>query len=92
MKRDVWWMPDASKRLAKIWVDADAEMQRAITRGVDNLEESLRRNPEIIGESRGPFARVAVIGPIGVEFNLFLDGKLIRITRVWEIRRGKSKG
>jgi hypothetical protein len=90
MKREVWWLPEAKTRLAEIWISSEAGIQRAITEQVDVFEQACLRNPDNVGESRGPLARVWTSGYLGIEFNIFLDGKLIRVTRVWTIRRSRE--
>jgi hypothetical protein len=88
MKRDLKWQPEAWKRLAELWLSSDLRTRRGITAQIDSFERDCQRDPQGIGESRGPSIRVDASGPLGIEFKILVDGQVIRVTRVWLIARG----
>jgi hypothetical protein len=79
----VSWGPGAVTDLAAIWLDApDCPEVTSASREIDRL---LRRDPAAIGESRDENVRIMFVAPLGVDFEVVEDDRIVYVLSVWRI-------
>ena len=83
MKHTVIWTPVAEQLLATIW--AEAGDRQAVTTAADLIDDALRNNPISRGESRFGSLRVMFQPPLGAEFEVFDDDRIVRVLAVFQI-------
>ncbi len=86
----VRWTPRALALLTEAWLAADSNERRAITTMIRKVEQVLRVSADRVGESRIGNSRVLVRPPVGIEYWLILDDRVVDIARVWHVRRRRS--
>lgn len=72
----------ALRDITTIWNDAQNKTQ--VTKAAHQLEESLKRNPMSLGESRGGLRRMAFEKPLCIIFELIPDDEKVIVTNVKE--------
>jgi len=77
---NVKWKRQALRDLTSIWNDASD--RALVTQVVHHLEESLKRSPQILGESRGALRRIVFESPISLLFELVPDDRKVYVLRV----------
>lgn len=82
MKFTVIWTPTAEKDLAAAWVDR-AQDRAAITRAASSIDTLLRHDPQLQGESRYDTVRILPIPPLGVDFDVNEQDRLVYVLTVW---------
>ena len=85
MKYTVAWTVEAEEDLAAIWVDAVD--RNVIARAAESLDRELAQNPAAVGESRPNSQRIAYCLPLGIQFGIFEDDRLVRVLAVWLCHR-----
>ncbi len=88
MNFTVVWKPEAERRLATIWTDA--EDRAAIARAADAIDSALAIDPEGVGESRSSARRILLEPPLGVIYRLSTEDRMVIVLTVWSYRRGGS--
>ena len=84
MNHEVRYVPDAEAELADIW--AASLDRRAVTTAAAWLDHHLARTPLLLGESRtSSVHRVAFHPPLGVEYDVIEDDKLVLVRSVFPI-------
>jgi len=81
MTYTVIWRPEAERRLARIWLAA--EDRAAAAHAADALDESLRRAPHAVGESRTAGTRIAFEPPLGILYEIHDADRLVAVLSVW---------
>jgi plasmid stabilization system protein ParE len=81
MKFTVTWSSDAENALAALWLDS--KKRAAVTRATAVIERILRLNPESLGEERAEGRRWGFVDPLGIDFRVNLDDRLVRVLTVW---------
>lgn len=77
------WTPSALRELAVIWVGAT---DQAVTASSHRLEQALAADPLRVGVPRNSSVnRTAVDLPLGIEFEVIEDDKVVRVVRVWSL-------
>lgn len=77
----VAWGPGAVSELADIWLDAlDRSRVTAAAREIDRF---LRRDPTTRGESRDENVRILFVAPLGVDFEVVEDDRIVYVLSVW---------
>jgi hypothetical protein len=84
MKFTVVWTPLAESQLAALWLSATD--RAAITAAADQIDRMLSWNAHLHGESRSGKLRIAVVEPLGVEFEAIPDDRMVRILAVWSFQ------
>jgi hypothetical protein len=85
MRFTVVWSPAAEADLVEIWIRADD--RSAVTLAVKQLDNALANDPHDQGESRQEGIRVTFAKPLGLNFEVSLDDRLVRVLAVWATRR-----
>ncbi len=85
MKYTVVWTVEAEEELADIWVDAvDRDV---IAQAAESLDRELAQNPAAVGESRPNSQRIAYCLPLGIQFEISEDDRLVKVFAVWLCHR-----
>jgi hypothetical protein len=82
----VRWAEGALDQLAMLWLQGDSMLRRAITRASAAIDQRLHTNPHNQGESRNAGERVMFESPLGVQFDIIDDDRLVRVLDVWDCR------
>lgn len=78
------WAPSALRELAAIWVGAADPA--AVTAASHRLEQALAADPLRIGVPRNSSVnRTAVDPPLGIDYEVIEDDKVVRVVRVWSL-------
>jgi hypothetical protein len=83
----VRWERGALDTLADLWTQADASQRQAITAENHSVEQRLRRDPRIEGESRSMGRRITFVPPLAVVFRIEADGQTVSVLQVRMFRR-----
>ncbi len=87
----VTWSNHAQDQLTDMWTSAKSEYRRELTDIVALLDKHLRANAARIGESRADESlRCVSEGPLGVEFQVSEDDRLVIVLRAWMIPRHRQ--
>lgn len=85
MAFEVMWSPAAEKRLAELWLKSETRAE--IRAAANRLDESLRRAPLTLGESRSEDERIAFDGPLGCSYRVDPDLQLVYVLSIWKSSR-----
>jgi plasmid stabilization system protein ParE len=88
MKYTVVWTPTAEQDLAAIWMKAGN--RDAVTGASSTIDALLERDPVSQGKSRYDTVRVMFEPPLGVDFDVSEDDRLVYVLAVWYIEKSKS--
>jgi hypothetical protein len=81
VKYTVVWAAKAQEELAEIWLNVTD--RAAVARAADSLDYELSQNPAAVGESRPSGRRIAYCLPLGIQFRISEDDRLVRVLAVW---------
>ncbi len=81
MKYTVAWVPAALIELATIWNDADDRGE--VAAASDEIDKQLAMAPLSVGESRGGNARIVFAGPLGIDYEVVEDDRMVTVLAVW---------
>jgi hypothetical protein len=85
----VVWTRVALDELARIWIQVDSNVRRAITIAADAVDRELQTSPQSQGESREDQQRIFFVYPLGIRYLIDVQHSVVRVLRVWNIRRRK---
>ena len=85
----VVWLQSALNELAAIWTQADSALRQTITATTHLIDQELQNDPEQKGESRAAGKRVLYALPLGVQFAIDRQRRIVRVAHVWHVRRRK---
>jgi hypothetical protein len=84
MNYRVEWPDDPLGELAAVWTVAPD--RTAVTAAAHQIEQDLARDPYTRGIPAGsPQVRTAYEPPLGIDYEMIEDDKLVRILRVWSV-------
>ncbi len=83
MSYTVIWTPVAEQKLAAIWIAAAD--RAAVAAAANETDLFLAKKPRLCGESRSGARRVMFAGPLGVEYTIIEDDRLVRVLTVWHV-------
>ena len=81
MKYTVVWVPSAQQRLAAIWLAATD--RRAVTAAADRIDKWLAVDPATRGTAVYGTTRELTVPPLGVEFEIMDDDRMVNVLSVW---------
>ena len=84
MKYTVVWKSSAEEELASLWMAA--ENRAAISVAANTIDQALRFDPNSVGESRRDSARILIVPPLVVTFDVLDDDRLVTILWVGTLR------
>jgi hypothetical protein len=83
VKYTVIWTPAAENDLAAIWLIAPD--RDAVNSAVNTIDYLLRRDPETKGESRSGNVRILFVPPLGIDFEVLVDDRIVYVLTAWHI-------
>jgi len=81
------WRGLALSHLTDEWLKAESPLRATITAAIYEVEQRLKRAPDIAGESREPGTRVLILNPLTVMFHVNVRTKIVLISGVRVSRR-----
>ncbi|HYV35230.1 MAG TPA: hypothetical protein VE988_05975 [Gemmataceae bacterium] len=78
----VLYAPRAEQELTKSWLAADDRL--AMTKSAHAIDRLLANDPENSGQVRFDTVRLLVIPPLGVEYEVFGQDRLVWVLHVWD--------
>lgn len=81
MKYMVVWKPATLDDLAALW--NEAADRNAIASAADTIDALLRTRPHTFGQVRSGNLREAVVPPLGIDFQIVDDDRLVYVLAVW---------
>ena len=84
MKYTVTWTEAALDELATIWSQADDRL--AVTTASNEIDRLLGTSPYTQGESRRGKVRVMFEGPLGADYAVFADDRIVQVLTVWRVK------
>lgn len=85
MTYTVLWTPAAERDLAELWLSA--EDRNAITSAAATIDALLRQDAHLVGESREGTLRITFVAPLGIDFEVLQDDRLVYVLAAWSISR-----
>jgi plasmid stabilization system protein ParE len=85
----VLWTPTAEQELASIWLSA--EDRNAVTSAAHTIDTLLRTDPETRGESRQGTLRVLFVPPLGVDFDVVADDRIVYVLSAWSFSKRETR-
>ena len=90
MKYTVLWTPAAEEELAAIWIDAgDRSAVTSAAAAIDNL---LSSDPESRGELRFDTVRTLCVSPVGIDFEVVEQDRIVWVLFSWDTTKDKRTG
>ena len=84
MNYSVTWTPGAEQELAAVWLAAAD--RNAVTQASYRLDQDLAQDPFGRGFERSSSVdRTATDLPLGIDYEVIEDDKLVRVLRVWSL-------
>jgi hypothetical protein len=80
----VLWYPTAERDLATLWLQAPD--QQSVADAADRMDVMLRRDPQMLGESREEDLRILVVDPLAIYFRLDEEDRKVFVTDIWRSR------
>ena len=85
MRYTVLWTPTAEHDLANLWLNASD--RQAIRSAADTLDNILRTDAHLLGESRYGSLRVVLAVPLGVDIEVDEENRIVWVLRVWSFEK-----
>jgi len=83
----VEWLQDAIDDLTRLWINAGSNDRARITTAVRAIDKLLESAPNEQGESREANERVLFAFPLGVEIEVLIDQRIVRVLHLWHVGR-----
>jgi hypothetical protein len=77
----VAWVADAVDEIAEIWLVAPDRDR--VTAAASRIDQLLRQDPQTHGESRDSNVRILFEDPLGVDFEIVEDDRIVFVLSVW---------
>ena len=82
MRFTVVWKPQAERTLLELWLESS--QRDALTRAAEEIESLVRQRPESVGESRELGRRWLFVEPLGVDYSVSVNDRVVEIINVWK--------
>jgi hypothetical protein len=83
MSYTVVWKPEAERRLAELWMEADDPERFADAANL--IERELRIAPSNVGEQRIGSIRAVIVPPIGIYFRVNSADRQVLVLTSWSV-------
>jgi len=83
----VEWLQEALDELTLLWMQAESSLRQALTAATHRIDQELHTDPYRQSESREDEERVLFVYPLGVQFEVDLQRRIVWILHVWQFRR-----
>jgi plasmid stabilization system protein ParE len=87
MRYTVHWTPAAERDLADVWLNAAD--RNAVTSASHVIDLLLAQDPDQQGEVCFDTVRTLVVSPLGVDFEVIEDDRIVYVLTVWDEARGR---
>jgi len=84
MRYTVVWVPSAEEDLAALWIESAD--RSAVASAANTIDTLLREDPHRQGESRFGAVRVLLVPPLGIDFKVLEEDRLVKVVAVWTVR------
>ena len=84
MRYTVLWVPSAERDLAAIWIDS--KDRTAVASAANTIDALLRDDAPSQGEPCFDTVRSVVVTPLGVDFEVFEEDRIVRVLAVWSVQ------
>jgi hypothetical protein len=84
MRFTVSWLRSAETELTALWLES--EDRSALTTAANEIDRLLRTCPLEVGESREKNRRMLLVRPLGVQYSVSEDDRVVRVLHVWRYR------
>lgn len=91
MNDTVIWTPTAEQDLAAIWMAAGSARD-AVRSASNTIDALLGRAPDTRGESRSGTVRLLFVPPLGADFDVQVDDRIVYVLTVWRTDQGRTRG
>ena len=78
----VEWLDAALDELARLWVQADANLRQALTNASRRIDQRLERDPLNEGESRSNGRRITFVPPLAVTFRVDVATRTVTVVEI----------
>lgn len=86
MKFTVVWWPRVQQHLASVWIASGD--RKAVTLAADTIDALLVHDPQTLGEVRFDTVRTLMFPPLGVEFEVNEEDRVVHVPSVWDLTKG----
>ena len=69
--------------MTSIWLASEDRSE--VAGAADRIDARLQRDAHIQGESRQGITRIDFEGPLGIDFEVSIEDRLVRILAVWRV-------
>lgn len=84
MRYTVLWVPSAERDLAAIWTTS--EERGSVASAANTIDALLREDATSRGEACFDTVRTLIVPPLGVDFEVQEDDRIVRVLAVWTAR------
>lgn len=88
MSYTVIWTAKAEAELAAIWLSATD--RKAVTKASATLDRILGEKPTVVGRSRFDSVRIYAEWPLGVEYDVHEDDRIVYVLAAWDVQEVTS--
>jgi plasmid stabilization system protein ParE len=88
MNFTVLWTPAAEQELAAIWLAASD--RTGVTAAANAIDRLLAKEPEAVGDLRFDTVRTLGIPPLGADYEVLAEDRLVYVLSVWYSDREDS--
>lgn len=81
MRFTVVWSSDAESDLAEMWLSSPD--RASIASAADSIDSILGEDADVRGESREESCRVLFVPPLGIDFEVSTEDRMVRVVAVW---------
>ena len=82
MKFTVVWKPQAERTLLELWLESSE--RKRLTQAAEEIESLVRQRPETVGEGRASGRRWLFVEPLGVDYSVSVQDRVVEIINVWK--------
>jgi hypothetical protein len=82
----VEWLQTPLNELAKVWIQPDPALRKAVTRATQAIDLRLQNNPMNEGESRSGEEHFLIELPLGITYEIHEEQMQVWVTHIWYIR------
>jgi hypothetical protein len=82
MRCTVLWVPSAEQELALAWMKSTD--RQAVTNAAFAIDQFLAQDPETRGEARFDTVRTLSVPPLGVDFEVMEEDRLVYVLTCWD--------
>ncbi len=89
MRCTVIWVPSAEQELARAWMNSND--REAVTNAAFAIDQLLAQDPDTRGEVRFDTVRTLSVPPLGVDFEVVEEDRLVYVLSVWDTTASENQ-